>query len=169
MHHELCSTKTDTLLLPSKYEKKKTVAFLFWKLISWNSTFNNLYYTHHSESKKKREQGDIKITLKRLIQAYTCPQFCRTVVRLQSADIKHLWRKPVPVVGWRIVNVRAERNDSKGIDSGMTSIIMPLNMLHVNSATHARNLEDVFGVVEHIRVISEQLFVAFEVNCINLQ
>ena len=48
------------------------------------------YITHIILKVRKREQGDIKITLKRLIQAYSCPQFCRTVVRLQSADIKHL-------------------------------------------------------------------------------
>lgn len=45
---------------------------------------------------------------------------------------------------------------------------MPLDVFHVNCAPHARYLENIFRVIEQIWVFAQQLFVAFEVNSINL-
>lgn len=68
----------------------------------------------------------------------------------------------------RVVNVRANRNNSQWIHGRMASIIMPLNVFHVHSAAHPGDLENVFGVIEQIGVLSDQLLVALEMNCINL-
>lgn len=45
---------------------------------------------------------------------------------------------------------------------------MLLDMFHMDSATHSRDLVYVFGIVEQIWVLAKKLFVALEVNSINL-
>lgn len=71
-------------------------------------------------------------------------------------------------MGRRIINVWSKRNDSIWIDGRVTSIIMALDMLHIDSASHARDLIYVFGIIEQIRILSKQFLVALEVNSINL-
>lgn len=50
----------------------------------------------------------------------------------------------------------------------MASVVVFLDMFHVDSGTHARDLEDIFSVIEQIRVFPEKLLVALEMNGINL-
>lgn len=68
----------------------------------------------------------------------------------------------------RVINIGAKRNDSKWIDCRMASIIMLLDMFHMNRATYSFSLVYIFGVIEQIWILSQQFLVAFEVNCINL-
>jgi hypothetical protein len=42
-------------------------------------------------------------------------------------------------------------------------------VLHIDRAAHARNLVDVLGVIEQIRIFPDELLVALEVNSINLE
>jgi len=69
----------------------------------------------------------------------------------------------------RIINVWPHRNNTKWIDRRMTSIVMQLYMFDVHCATNARKLENVFSVIKKIWEFVQQLLVALEVNCINLQ
>lgn len=71
-------------------------------------------------------------------------------------------------MGRREVNIRAMRNDSIWINGRVTSIIVLLDVIHVHCAAHARNLEDLFCVIEQVWVLSQQFLVAFEVNSIYL-
>jgi hypothetical protein len=48
----------------------------------------------------------------------------------------------------------AKRNDPKWIDRRMASIVMPLDVFHVDCTTHARDLKNVFGVIKQIRVLT---------------
>lgn len=66
------------------------------------------------------------------------------------------------------VNAWAQRDDPERIDGRMAAVIMPLDVLHVDRAAHARDLVDLLGVIEDIWVLSQQLLVAFEVDGINL-
>lgn len=68
------------------------------------------------------------------------------------AKINNLSRKPVPVMWSSIINIWTNGNDTEGIDSRMASIVMQLYMFHVYCATNARNLEDVFGIIEEVWV-----------------
>jgi hypothetical protein len=64
----------------------------------------------------------------------------------------NLSRKPFSVVRSRIIDVWPHRNDPKWIDRRMTSIVMQLYMFNIHCTTNARNLENVFGIIEDIRV-----------------
>jgi len=50
----------------------------------------------------------------------------------------------------RIIDIWPHRNDPKWIDRRMTSIVMQLYMFHVHCTANARDLENVFGVIEDI-------------------
>ena len=76
--------------------------------------------------------------------------------------------KPFSVMSSRIIDVGAKRNNPKGIDGRMASIIMPLDVFHVDCATHARNLEYVFGVIKQVWELTQQFLVTLEVNGVNL-
>lgn len=68
----------------------------------------------------------------------------------------------------RVVNIRAKRNDAKWINRRMASIVMPLDVFHVDCTTDPRHLKNVFGVIEEIRVLTKQFLVTLEVDSINL-
>lgn len=53
----------------------------------------------------------------------------------------------------RVVYTWAIGNDPNGVDSWMASIVMPLDVLHVHRGTHSMELENVFCVIEQIRVL----------------
>lgn len=53
----------------------------------------------------------------------------------------------------RVVDLWSVRDDSKRINRRMASVIMLLDMDHVHRATHTRDLEYVFRVVEQIRIL----------------
>lgn len=67
-----------------------------------------------------------------------------------------------------IVYIWTTGNNSKWIDGRVASIVMLLDMLHMDSATHSRDLIYVFSIVEQIWVLAKELLVALEVNSINL-
>ena len=71
-------------------------------------------------------------------------------------------------MGRSIVNIRSSRDDPKWIDGGVTPIVMFLDVFHVYCTAHSRDLEDVFRVIEEIRVFAQQLPIALEVNRIDL-
>lgn len=64
--------------------------------------------------------------------------------------------------------MRADGDDAKWIDGRMASIVVALDVIHVHCAAHAWDLENVFAVIQQIRVFPYQFLVAFEVNRINL-
>lgn len=78
-------------------------------------------------------------------------------------------RQLLSIMGRSIVNIWTLWDDSKWIDGWMTSIVMLLNVLHVNCTAHARDLENVFGVIEYIWIFAQQLLIALEVNSVDLQ
>ena len=45
---------------------------------------------------------------------------------------------------------------------------MLLDVLHIDCAAHSRELIDVFRVVEKIRILTQELFVALEMNRVDL-
>lgn len=47
-----------------------------------------------------------------------------------------------------VVDIWTTRNDSIRIDRRVASIIMLLDVFHVDSATHSGDLEDVFRIIE---------------------
>lgn len=53
-----------------------------------------------------------------------------------------------------VVDIWAARNYPERIDRRMASIVVPFDVIHLDCAAHSRNLENVFGVVEQIRVLS---------------
>ena len=71
-------------------------------------------------------------------------------------------------MGRGIVNGWTRRNDPKRVYGRMASVVMPLDVRHVDRAAHSRNLVDVFRVIEQVRVLAQQFLVAFEMNCIDL-
>lgn len=73
------------------------------------------------------------------------------------------------VMGSRVVNIWALRDDPIRIDRRVASIVMLLDMFHVYSAAHTWHLENVFSVIEQIRVLAKKFLVALEMNCINLK
>lgn len=77
--------------------------------------------------------------------------------------------KLLPVMGRRKINIGAKRDDPKWIDRWVASVIVFLDMLHIDSATHAWNLEYVFSIVQQAWVLAKELFIALEVDCINLK
>jgi hypothetical protein len=66
-------------------------------------------------------------------------------------DAGACWDNPIRVYGW------------------MASVVVFPYVLHINRAAHARNLVDVLGVIEQIRVFPDEFLVALEVNSINLE
>lgn len=50
----------------------------------------------------------------------------------------------------------------------MASVIVELDVIHVDGATHAWDLKDVLCVVEQIRILPYKFFVTLEKNCIDL-
>lgn len=67
-----------------------------------------------------------------------------------------------------VIDVWSMRDDPKRVDRRVASIVMLLDVIHVNRATHTGDLENVFRVVEQIRILPYEFLVAFEVDCINL-
>jgi hypothetical protein len=76
--------------------------------------------------------------------------------------------EPLPVVWGVVVDTGARRDDPVGVYGGVASIVVLPDVLHVHCAADARDLIDVLGVVEQVRVFPEELLVAIEVNGINL-
>jgi hypothetical protein len=66
-------------------------------------------------------------------------------------DIGACGDNPVRVYGW------------------MASVVVLPYVLHIDRAADARNLVDVLGVIEQVRVFPDELLVALEVNSINLE
>lgn len=64
-----------------------------------------------------------------------------------------LCRELVSIMRGRIINVGANRNDPIGIDRRMASVVMPLDVLHIDCARHAWDLIYVFGVIEQIGIL----------------
>lgn len=55
----------------------------------------------------------------------------------------------------QIIDVWAVRNDPIRINGWVASIIVHLDVIHINCAAHARNLEDLFCVIEQVRVLTQ--------------
>lgn len=87
---------------------------------------------------------------------------------LTISQINYLSRKPFSVMRSGVINIWPCRNNCKWIDRRMATIVMQLYMFHVHCVTNARNLENVFNIVEEIWVFPQQLLVALKVNCIYL-
>lgn len=68
----------------------------------------------------------------------------------------------------RIINIRTLWDDPVCIYGRMASIVVLLYVFHVDRAAHAWDLVYVFGVIEQIRIFTQKLFVALEMNSINL-
>jgi hypothetical protein len=66
-------------------------------------------------------------------------------------------------------DVGAYRDNPVGVYGWMASVVVLPYVLHIDRATHARNLVDVLGVIEQIRVFPDELLVALEMNNINLE
>lgn len=52
----------------------------------------------------------------------------------------------------RVIDIGAVRDDPEWVYRRVAPVVMLLNVFHVNSATHALDLVDIFYVVEDIRV-----------------
>lgn len=76
--------------------------------------------------------------------------------------------KPLSVMWRGIIYIRAERDNSECIDNRVASVVMFLDVIHVNGVTHAWDLIYVFREIEQIRVLTNHLLVALEVNDIDL-
>jgi len=74
----------------------------------------------------------------------------------------------VSIMRRSVIDVWSMRDDPKRVDRRVASIVMLLDVIHVNRATHTGDLENVFRVVEQIRILPYEFLVAFEVDCINL-
>lgn len=67
-----------------------------------------------------------------------------------------------------VIDVWSMRDDPERVNRRVASIVMLLDVIHVHCATHSGDLENVFRVVEQIRILPYEFLVAFEVDRINL-
>ena len=71
---------------------------------------------------------------------------------------------------WSIViDVGACGDNPVRVYGRMASVVVLPYVLHIDRVADARNLVDVLGVIEQIRVFPDELLVALEVNSINLE
>jgi hypothetical protein len=68
-----------------------------------------------------------------------------------------------------VIDVGPCRDNPVGVYGWMASVVVLPYVLHIDRAAHARNLVDVLGVIEQIRIFPDELLVALEVNSINLE
>jgi len=68
----------------------------------------------------------------------------------------------------KIINIGANRNNTQWIHRRVASVIVELDVIHVDGATHAWDLKDVLCVVEQIWILPYKFPVTLEKNCIDL-
>ena len=60
----------------------------------------------------------------------------------------YLLREPVSIVGGSVVDIGPHRDDAIRVDGRMTSVVMLLDVVHVDRIRHSGHLVDILGVVE---------------------
>lgn len=79
-----------------------------------------------------------------------------------------LFGKAGSIMRGREINVGTRGDDSIFVDCGMASVVVSLDVRHVDGVRNARNLVDIFSVVEEIWVLFDCPFVALEMYNIHL-
>lgn len=67
-----------------------------------------------------------------------------------------------------VVNRLTHWDNAEGVDGRMAAVVMLLDMVHVDSATDAGVLEQIFRVVEQVGILADELLVSLEVDDVDL-
>lgn len=95
-------------------------------------------------------------------------QSTQKLFNMRDSPLRRSLREPVPVVRCGVVHRLTHRDNTGGVDRRMTTIVVILNMVHIDSPTDTWNLKQLLGVIEQIGILTNQLLVRLEVNKVNL-